>query len=353
MAWHSRKWLEIFLCSGAAVCLGACDEVPANSPFASPSTPAKAVEAAADDGRSGPGDAIARLEKELDALAVTMPPPDARTVGERNDVADGPDSDQAGADTAQAGQDSLAPWLMDPTLLDSPDAQYFTAVAREIAALRADMERMRQELEEHYGAYTDELRAENERLRRELQLVYAARSSGGRGAPMLPAEPGEVSGDYFASSSLLDESGELAGSEQPDPQRSSPVTEGLERRNGGMAIAATSDVNYAVIAEWGRTPEEAAGLDSGASSLQGMVLVVPDGTTADQLEALGRQLRVDYDEFDNINIQVFDSQKAAEAFYETNSREEGAPVLRVSRHRPSGTDAIHVVVDGQEIKVGP
>ena len=104
---------------------------------------------------------------------------------------------------------------------------------------------------------------------------------------------------------------------------------------------------YAVIVEWGRTPEEAAAAGPEVNSLRGMICVVPEGTSDDELSDLGRSLRSDFAAYDNLNIQVFDNGDAANAYSQTNSTDKGGPVLHISRFKASGEDTVTIFRNGQ------
>ena len=75
-------------------------------------------------------------------------------------------------------------------------------------------------------------------------------------------------------------------------------------------------------------------------SLRGMICVVPPGTSDEDLSALGRSLRQEFAQYDNLNIQVFGSTEAAQAYSQTNSTKKGGPVLQVSKFKASGDDSI-------------
>jgi hypothetical protein len=106
------------------------------------------------------------------------------------------------------------------------------------------------------------------------------------------------------------------------------------------------EFSYEVIKEWGRSPESAAELGGGASTLIGMVFLVPRGCTREDLEEFGRDLRRQYDGYDNINIEVFDSRNAAQESAEHSVSDPAHRVLTVSKHKSSGRDVILLLDKG-------
>jgi len=66
------------------------------------------------------------------------------------------------------------------------------------------------------------------------------------------------------------------------------------------------------------------------------------GITTLKLEELARELRTKYDQYDNINIEVFDDEESARAFADRNARDSQHNVLSISRHKESGRDVITI-----------
>jgi hypothetical protein len=128
--------------------------------------------------------------------------------------------------------------------------------------------------------------------------------------------------------------------------------DGKKGPNDTVALAVHGGLNYAVITEWGRSPQDVAQLGGKASSLKGMVCVVPDGSPNDQIIALGRFFRNEFKDYDNINIEVFDNRQVAQSYVETNNASPEHRVLSVSKHRQSGRDTILVLRDGALTEVG-
>lgn len=111
------------------------------------------------------------------------------------------------------------------------------------------------------------------------------------------------------------------------------------------------ELTLEVVDEWGRTSEDAAALGNQASTLKGMVGLVPEGGARADLEQLGQDLRAQYAEYDNINIEVFDNREAAERFKESQTASPAHRVLSISKHAASGRDTIVVFIDGMAIAV--
>ena len=116
------------------------------------------------------------------------------------------------------------------------------------------------------------------------------------------------------------------------------------------AGAADEAVPYRILKEWGRTPEVAAQLD--ASSLKGMVCVVPPNAHPQALERLGRDLRAQFEPYDNITIDIFDQQEAAQQFLETPVLNPIHRVLHISRYRKDNQDMVVLFRDGLARPVG-
>ncbi len=109
--------------------------------------------------------------------------------------------------------------------------------------------------------------------------------------------------------------------------------------------------DFTPLHEWGRTPEMAARLGDDAVSLLGLVGVVPRGSRREDIEALGRELRAMYADYDNINIEVFDDIDTAERFIETEVGDPARRVLSVSKHAAADRDVILYLEDGEAHEV--
>ena len=113
----------------------------------------------------------------------------------------------------------------------------------------------------------------------------------------------------------------------------------------------TPEFGYTVVKEWGRSPEMAASFPTEVSTLKGMVLLVPPGITDEALTRLGEELREQYSDYDNINIEVFDEPMSAQTFADTGvAKNPERRVLTVSKYRASGRDLI-LLIQGNTVIV--
>ncbi len=200
-------------------------------------------------------------------------------------------------------------------------------LAGEVSALRQEINQLSETLNLMVNRVMADLERENAQLRDELRKVY------GSGAVPLPPQVPRPGGE------LLDQ----VLSEAPLDSKA-PAT-------APTAPAAVS-FGYTVLQEWGRSPEAAEELGGNATSLKGMVCVVPKGSSRADLEAMGRELRKKYDQFNNINIEVFDDEEAAKEYAEQNKMRSAHRVLSVSKHQASGRDVILYYEEGTTYEVG-
>ncbi|MDP2323068.1 MAG: hypothetical protein Q8N51_03455, partial [Gammaproteobacteria bacterium] len=63
--------------------------------------------------------------------------------------------------------------------------------------------------------------------------------------------------------------------------------------------------------------------------------------------ALLQELRATYEPYDNINIEIFDSEAAARAYAERQVADPDHHVASISRHRASGRDIMIYLGGGQ------
>lgn len=102
------------------------------------------------------------------------------------------------------------------------------------------------------------------------------------------------------------------------------------------------EFSFRVIEEWGRNPEVIKELNTNAPSIKGVVGVVPPNSPREKLQELARELRQKYDEYDNINIEIFDDESAAKEYVEKNILDKDHNVLSISKHKESGRDIITI-----------
>ncbi len=211
-------------------------------------------------------------------------------------------------------------------------------VLAELAALRALVESLQEAFDVYVGSIVTDLQAENDRLREELRRLYLLQSRKPIVLPQAMPQPyGEPFEDTQDDGSPIQEA--PAEPHEPTPLDTILLQDEMALQDAFKAEA-PQELTYTPLSEWGRTPEEAAKLGDGATSLKGMVCVVPKGYNQDDLLALGRQLHNTLAAYDNINIEVFDDVAAARVFVEKNVDPLGHRVMSISKHRRSGRDAI-------------
>lgn len=195
-----------------------------------------------------------------------------------------------------------------------------TALRNEIADLRDDLKMLQSTLDLLLNQIMADLREENAALRDEVRRLHQQRADMGLPDLTLVPRPGGA---------FIDEV--LGGEEEEEPP---PPFE------------------FKIVKEWGRDPDPGREAGGGAATLKGMVGVVPKGSLRGDVEALGRDLRRQFDAYDNINIEVFDDPVAARQFADTQKGDPESRVLSVSRHKASGRDTILYLDKGKASDVG-
>ncbi|NIA13823.1 MAG: hypothetical protein GWP08_07055, partial [Nitrospiraceae bacterium] len=243
-------------------------------------------------------------------------------------------------------------------IVRAQDAPTLADVMAEIKALRADVVRLEEELArglqeaaEDYRAENERLRfkvnqlererdfvlneveAENERLRREIRQTYR---DYGLSLPPVPTPDRALLSDVL--------------SEDAPPLELPYETELTDRI---LDPEPGAEPVYDLVAEWGRTPEEAAALGEDVRSLKGMIAVVPAGADDAYLAAVGRMLRQQFDAYDNINAELFDDAAAARDYNSSGVASPEHRVMSVSRHRESGRDVILILRGETVVEVPP
>ncbi|MBI4559720.1 MAG: hypothetical protein HY706_19190 [Candidatus Hydrogenedentes bacterium] len=217
-----------------------------------------------------------------------------------------------------------------------PNALRQVTLARlhdELVELKVEVQRLHDSFEFYSGPFVDDLKSENARLRNEVRRL--------RGLEGAPPDT-ELAGAQIPGAAPTEETVE-------------PLTEEAPIPSAPPALANVNGINYSVVTEWGRSPEDARDFGKDVTSLKGMVCVVPSKTKDDDLIALGRWLRQEHADYDNINIEVFDDLDAAKTYAEQNSAPGDHRVLSVSKHRSSGRDLI-ILTRGEsprELSPGP
>ena len=230
---------------------------------------------------------------------------------------------------------------VEPTLRD---------VMAELTRLRQEVVRLQELLDAHLSSEAGDLRTENERLRLEIRDLSIQK---GRALPPLPMPDKEL----------------LKGLSETEPIRPrdrKQIEEAGSREKPAEGTETKVDSNppppaefkHEVLAEWGRTPTDAAKSIPKAGSLKGMICVVPPGSLDEDLIALARKLHKQFESYDNINIEMFDDADAARAFKDNRSSGGAhAPsehrVLSISKHGASGRDVTLLIKGKQVMEVPP
>jgi len=135
---------------------------------------------------------------------------------------------------------------------------------------------------------------------------------------------------------------------RPDGLRTRPAESPDSEAEDLMAIAEAmasqlpppEEFDFIVVDEWGRSPEVVADLGGDATTLIGLAGLVPPRSSADDVKALVRELRATYNAYDNINIEIFDTETAAQAYAERQIADPAHHVASISRHKASGRDVL-------------
>jgi len=197
------------------------------------------------------------------------------------------------------------------------------------------------ELEEALGAANRRvavLERENAELTLELGRVYS--ESGGVPSPRTDA-----------AARVLEQAQEGAFMEAVDPpgKPKGDKDESVPRRNPLEEMFHACGVQ--AVRQWGRAPAVAATMGPDVPSLCGMIAAVPSGVGDAALRDLGRRLRAALDQYENINVVLFDDLNAAKAFAERNADTPQSRVLQISRHSISGEDSVFVLRGGSASRV--
>lgn len=185
----------------------------------------------------------------------------------------------------------------------------------DIADIKLDIQLLQETLNLIVNRMMADLEQENAQLRAEVQRLQEGGASNANdvGSAFVP-RPG---------ASLIED----AAAEEP---AALPMPEVME----------PEAFRWDVISEWGRDPDTAASLGADVSSLKGMVLVVPPNSLREDVEKLARELRSQHAAYDNINIEIYDSQEAGRSYAERQVANPDHRVASISKHKASGRDTI-------------
>jgi hypothetical protein len=214
--------------------------------------------------------------------------------------------------------------LGDPAYLYSDEPP--RDVTAEVALLREHVRELENSLRYYVDTVIEDLRQENAYLREELRRIYATATPDPAMRPAVPRPGSDVLHE------LHDEA------EYYPPPDLTPTRD------------PSAPLEVAIVSSWGRAPEDAAKLGRGVTSLYGMIGSVPSGGSDEALLQLGRDLHKAHADYDNLNIEVFDSEQAAEAFANNNTKSTTRHVLSVARHAQSGVDEVRLYRNGLLVK---
>lgn len=228
------------------------------------------------------------------------------------------------------------------------------ALRQEMQALRDEMRLLQATLDLMVNQMMADTRAENEFLRKELLRMSELQAGYGMPDPTRIPRPGiDIVREVLESQQLMNPQGEIPfelEGEFPilpgslEPAEEAPVEYEEEEGEPEPFV-------FTPIKEWGRSPEMVEELGEDATSLKGMVGIVPPRSRRADIEQLGRDLRSQFDAYDNINIEVFDDEKAAQDYAETQVGDSDHRVLSISKYAASGRDVILFIRKGETSEV--
>ena len=222
------------------------------------------------------------------------------------------------------------------------------ALLEELTALHDEVQVLEQRLAMHMESVEESLRTENRHLRAELERAYQA-----QGAPALEiAEAPRPGQDIFAEirkaalEALDSKAADPASRRAVQSEAPAPAVDLTKALPSDSDIDASEDwldisgCRYVVITEWGRAPDAVRG---DAESLKGMVCAVPGNVTPAQLMALGQGLRAKFADYQNINIEVFNSPIAARRYADTGVGLDESRVLSIAKQASANRDTINLL----------
>lgn len=189
----------------------------------------------------------------------------------------------------------------------------------DVEELRTEVKRLQETVDAALAYLVGELHEENRRLKTDLAM------SDEPGSPAVDDSVPQTDGSMAPEPEAV-----------PDGPAAPPIDYG--------------ELGYLVVKEWGRTPEQAQELETSkpgteVTSLRGMICAVPPGLSEDAIKAIGKRLRADSAEYDNLNIEVFDDEAAARDYAERNVLAVEHRVMNIIRHKATGRDATIVIRD--------
>lgn len=172
---------------------------------------------------------------------------------------------------------------------------------------------------------------ENEQLRAEIQRLQARDQAGLLSSAFVPRPAGELLNSLAEEARGMTDEELEANAAPPEPP---------------------AQFTFNIISEWGRDPDAVAQLGGNAPTLKGVVGMVPRGSTREEIEQLGRDLRAQYDNYDNINIEIFDDPVAAQAFADSQTLDPERRVLSISKYAATNRDSMTYYENGESMDLG-
>lgn len=236
-----------------------------------------------------------------------------------------------------------------PALSVLASAEEPDGLAQEVAQLRADVLELQQTLDMYMGQLLADLKAENEQLRQELRRAYRDKDIS---PPAVPA-PEKSLLEQVLDERLPEETAVAEPGDNEEPPAEADDAEDIPLKpttpqpikDPAIKKAIKKD-GYAIVAEWGRTPDEATALGKPGSSLKGMICVVDAEASDDTLIELGKKLRAKFADYTNVNVEAFDDLVSAQQYNEQHSAPAERRVLSVSKHTASGRDTVVLIRKG-------
>ena len=224
--------------------------------------------------------------------------------------------------------------------------QSIDALTQEVTALREEVANLRQSMAERDAQSAADLKRQNDDLRAENMRLQVARSADGADGDVRVPIPG---GPKAIEPAAQPQDGD------PRPLVSPEAMAQLQNQGllsgGAKKPKRTQPFLFVTVKEWGRSPQDAVARGGKTTSLLGMVGTVPEGSSDEELSKLGRELRARYADYDNINIEVFDSKPAAQKFADAHELDAEHNVLSISRFPAKNRDVILLQKGGASMEV--
>ncbi len=204
------------------------------------------------------------------------------------------------------------------TLVINPNERLF----RELQEMRLSLQQIQQTLDYLVNHVIADLEAENQKLKATLQN-YGIN-------PLFQDTTRNPSSKYIPGSPM----GDNVPSSLPSPD--------IDTKKENTPLTIPQEFYFKILEEWGRNPDVVKQMNAHAPTIKGIIGVVPYGSPKEKLQELARELRFKYDEYDNINIEIFDDETSAKEYIEKNIKSQDHNVLSISKHKESGRDIITV-----------